>query len=297
MEALRARLITKCEEAALIEAKLQRVEEEAEHLRNVLATSERSLVPGRVCAGGSSTSLERLDFQSLLQWLADSVDLSETVVFECGNGDSEVVVSGRTVSLQRMAAWRVSGSGDLKLSVPLEMQSEVASMLTDMRSRGNVEAQDVLRLSDVWDLEPAEVLPCGMGCTEPATFLINRKSRQAIVVAEWPAVEFDQTCFDPVAHFSQAPIVWPAEPSDAVSAAEPVTTGDFVEVEVDGEWCAGVLQAVDGEVANVQCDDDAPGVTTLAPLARVRPAALVRNDMFWVPQVQRWRRTRARSVS
>eukprot|EP00928_Gymnodinium_smaydae_P033052 TRINITY_DN23787_c0_g1_i1.p1 TRINITY_DN23787_c0_g1~~TRINITY_DN23787_c0_g1_i1.p1 ORF type:complete len:457 (+),score=91.62 TRINITY_DN23787_c0_g1_i1:45-1373(+) len=57
-----------------------------------------------------------------------------------------------------------------------------------------------------------------------------------------------------------------------------VSTGDSVEVAYAGRWFSGVLQGVEGEVAQVKCDVDAPSVITLAHLSNVRLA---------VPKVQR----------
>lgn len=50
------------------------------------------------------------------------------------------------------------------------------------------------------------------------------------------------------------------------------TSGERVEVQYNGSWFQGVLQATQGEVAHVQCDVDESGVITVAPLESVRHA-------------------------
>jgi hypothetical protein len=56
------------------------------------------------------------------------------------------------------------------------------------------------------------------------------------------------------------------------SSQQSMSSGDTVEVQYQGHWLRGVLQAVYGETAHVRCDVDTNGVITVAPLDRVRPA-------------------------
>eukprot|EP00434_Breviolum_minutum_P011873 symbB.v1.2.010475.t1/scaffold679.1/size173156/11 len=65
--------------------------------------------------------MQHYELRSLFEWLVETVNLEQQVVFECGNGEGEVQVGGRRVLLHRMATWQLSGS--LKLSVPLELQA------------------------------------------------------------------------------------------------------------------------------------------------------------------------------
>jgi len=51
-----------------------------------------------------------------------------------------------------------------------------------------------------------------------------------------------------------------------------LSSGDHVEVKYKGNWLRGVLQDIQGEVAQIQCDVDDCGVITRAPLNRVRPS-------------------------
>jgi hypothetical protein len=53
----------------------------------------------------------------------------------------------------------------------------------------------------------------------------------------------------------------------------PVSKGDNVEVQFEGEWFSGVLQGVEGGFALVSCDVDDPDIITVAPLRKVRAAS------------------------
>jgi hypothetical protein len=59
-----------------------------------------------------------------------------------------------------------------------------------------------------------------------------------------------------------------------------VATGDPVEVEYEGEWFAGVLRYVEGEVAHIHCNVDEPSVMTLAHVSNVRPAVTIVRPYF-----------------
>eukprot|EP00927_Polykrikos_kofoidii_P046319 TRINITY_DN40551_c0_g1_i1.p1 TRINITY_DN40551_c0_g1~~TRINITY_DN40551_c0_g1_i1.p1 ORF type:complete len:420 (+),score=61.94 TRINITY_DN40551_c0_g1_i1:106-1365(+) len=52
-----------------------------------------------------------------------------------------------------------------------------------------------------------------------------------------------------------------------------VSSGDRVEVEFEGEWFAGVLQGIDGDMARILCDVDELCVITLAHISFVRRMA------------------------
>lgn len=219
----------------------------------------------------------------MLQWLVESVDLDRHVIFECGTSESEIMVGGRRVQLQRMATWPLlagSRAAGLKLSVPLDMQVEIAEVLVAARARGRMEELVVQRLADSWEMVGAEVASAQVGHPEPAVFFIQRGSTRAMLVGHWPAVEFApkgghvRAPFDPAQHFSRI-----EETEDDGGHQEPssterpsVSTGDRVEVEYKGQWFSGLLQGVDNDLANIQCDVDSPGVITVAPLTSVRPA-------------------------
>jgi len=63
-----------------------------------------------------------------------------------------------------------------------------------------------------------------------------------------------------------------------LSCCSNLSSGDHVEVQYKGSWLRGVLQDISGDVAQIQCDVDRCGVTTRAPLDRVRPLWSVEGD-------------------
>eukprot|EP00416_Gambierdiscus_australes_P025538 CAMPEP_0171068216 /NCGR_PEP_ID=MMETSP0766_2-20121228/8438_1 /TAXON_ID=439317 /ORGANISM="Gambierdiscus australes, Strain CAWD 149" /LENGTH=375 /DNA_ID=CAMNT_0011524507 /DNA_START=41 /DNA_END=1166 /DNA_ORIENTATION=+ len=309
-EELRACLAGKRMEAAFLQDQIQRARLDAQQLRlhlQAVGVAHPSLLPESVHAGSGNPEPQQLsELRSLLHWLAESVDLSHHVVFDCGG---EVMVGGRRVLLQRMATWQLSGSplsatkgcggGDpsrLKLSVPLELHGEISRMLSSARARGgHLDEATVQRLADSWDIVGTEVVSAAMGCPEPAIFLVHKESAQAITITQWPSVEFARSggpsgTFDPEQHFARCadlatPVkaykvqmppesLGPTGPASPALVTVKVSTGDRVEVEREGQWIAGTLQKVDGNVANVRCDSSASpeGVLTVAPLASVRPA-------------------------
>lgn len=267
---------------------------------------------GIVHGSAATVDFQQLEFRSLLRWLVENVDLNHQVVFECGGGDGYVMVGDRRVLLQRMASWPLFAPGAtrggpdvLKFSVPLDMQGELMSLIVDARSRGRLSEFRLQNFIDEWELVAAEVVSTTAGgASEPAIFLVHRETAQSIIVAHWPTVSFQCSAaaasaagsfFDPVAHFGATPPlagsvdadaraggthvggIIAAAPSaaSAVSAAAGAAArpGDRVEVEFEGEWFSGVLEWIEGDLANVKCDVDDPGVITTAPLASVRPTA------------------------
>lgn len=306
---LREKLASKRAEAEELRSRTQRSKLRVRQLRLCLTALgvDPSFVPRFIESGGSCSSgiaepAQRREMRSLLQFLVECVDLTQQVVFECGGREGTVTVGGRRVLLQRMAAWRLSvnegslaaAAADdparaLKLSVPLDLQAEIASMLLAARRKGSIGEMDVQRIAEAWEMVGAEVVSAAVGHPEPAIFLVHRVTTQAMVVAQWPAVEFAhghltapacgaRCAFDPRAHFSRLASSAPSTARLTTQAATgtaagrgPVVTGDRVEVEYEGRWFEGVLRWATSESAHVQCDADAPGVITVAPLSSVRP--------------------------
>eukprot|EP00930_Biecheleria_cincta_P023901 TRINITY_DN17186_c0_g1_i1.p1 TRINITY_DN17186_c0_g1~~TRINITY_DN17186_c0_g1_i1.p1 ORF type:complete len:377 (-),score=77.41 TRINITY_DN17186_c0_g1_i1:156-1229(-) len=289
---LRAMLATKQEEAASLRLQVEQMRLEAQQVRLQLQVSgveDPSLVPNKIQAGNGAADAQHYELRSLFQWLVDSVDLSHQVVFECGSGEGEVHVGGRRVLLQRMATWQLSTG--LKLSVPLELQAEIAGMLTEARQKGRLADSQLHRLASTWELVGAEVV-AAPGTPEPAIFLVHRQTSQAVVVAQWPSVDFVRATaavqpFDPQRHFGRlaetSSIAGVVSPPPSVAAGQQgpwqlpnsgsqsiVSMGDKVEVEFEGQWFAGTLQSVEGHLANVKCDVDPGDVITLAPLSSIR---------------------------
>lgn len=295
----RAKLAAKQNEAAALRAGIQRAELEVQQLRLRLqaqtpGASGLSLVPAKFQAGtGSLEPPQHFELRAFLQWLTEAVDLSRQVIFECGAGEGEVEVSGRRVLLRRMAAWTLGGASwdGLKLSVPLDLQPEIAAMLVAAQARGRVEEAMLQRISENWEMVGAEVVSSGTTPPEPAIFLVHRETSQAITVTQWPHVNLpvgEPPCvssFDPAQHFTRSPAKTPvqvaqkpeASPKDAattvgINQRKPsISMGDRVEVEYEGHWFSGVLERVDGDLANVKCDVDSPGVVTVAPFTSIRP--------------------------
>jgi len=303
---LHEKLAAKQEEAAELRNRLQRSKLQVHQLRVCLTALgvDPSFVPQYMESGGScgsgitSEAAQRREMRSLFQWLAETVDLTHQVVFECGGREGAVTVGGRRVLLQRMAAWRLtisegslaaSAAGEparaLKFSVPLDLQAEIASLVLRARHRGGIGDAELQRLAEAWEMVGAEVVSAAVGRPEPAIFLVHRVTAQAMVLAQWPAVDFGrgpsehavraQGAFDPDAHFGRLATAEPAAPvaakPESSPVRSPVSTGDRVEVEYEGRWFEGVLRWATGESAHVQCDADAPGVITVAPLSSVRP--------------------------
>ncbi|CAE7480295.1 RPL3 [Symbiodinium pilosum] len=265
---MEAQLKSKQLEARQLQAKVQEVRLQAQQLRIQLQAmgAQDTLVPCKLQAGGTE---EPSELRALLEWLVGAVDLQRQVIFECGCGEGEVQVGGRRVTLNRMVTWQMGDS--LKLSVPLELQAEIAGMLSEARQRGLEEAS--LRLAKNWELLGAEVVS-NAGSPEPAIFLVHRGTSQAVVIAKWPSVDFTQlpAGFDPESHFLSQKTPNPDGPDAATSALTISQPGDRVEVEYEGHWFTGTLQSVDGDIVNVVCDVDSPGVITVAPITAVRPA-------------------------
>lgn len=282
----RACLAAKMEEAATLRDQIEQTRFNAQQLRLELraaGVNDPSLVPARLRAGNGGSEAQHMELRSMLQWLMESVDLKRHVVFECGAGDSDVMVGGRRVQLQRMATWPIlagTRTVGLKLSVPLDMQVEIAEVLLAARSRGRIDELEVQRLAESWEMVGAEVASAHASRPEPAVFLVRRDSAQAMIIGHWPAVDFvprggrASAAFDPVRHFSRlAEAQRDGGDSEVEKQQRPsVCTGDRVEVEYKGQWFSGLLQGVNNDLANIQCDVDSPGVITVAPLTCVRPA-------------------------
>ncbi|CAK0897597.1 unnamed protein product [Prorocentrum cordatum] len=175
-----------------------------------LGVADPSLVPAQVRAGSGCGGSQCAELQSLLSWLADGVDTTRQVSFECGGG--VVGVGGRQVLLQRMVSWPLLGPGALeeggmKLSVPVDLQAEILKLIEDARSPGGLRETTVRRLVDAWEVVGAEVMSAVTGRPEPAVFLVCRETSHAIVVAKWPSVDippYQPAAFDPELHFARA---------------------------------------------------------------------------------------------
>lgn len=277
-EALQAQYQEKCREEAELRAQLQATELDLQHLsiRAEARGVTKSLVPTDLQTGGRGSDLRVFEVQKFLHWVADHVDLQHHTAFDVGY---EVAIPGRQVSLGRTVQWRLNLPGDLKLSAPAELHTEVAEAITASKARGPAAEAAAKKLAECWEMIAAEVLPAGAPRAEPAVFLVHQETSQAVVVATWPSATtapLPSAPADLSRHFAPITGAVPPPAQRGFTAAPPVlpvSVGDRVEVEYKGRWLLGVLQSFldDGSAANVKCDIDLPGVLTVVPITSVRP--------------------------
>lgn len=277
-------LLWDCEEVtnevAELRSELRAVETEAKQLRmrlQAVAGPGRGGVraaagcgaaagPTALLPAAAAEDRRNVELQTLLEWLAEHVDLRAPEVLDVG---FEVPVGGRVVHLRRVAQWPLptAPGGRLRLSVPFDHQESIAQLLSVVRAcGGKVDVASAQRFAAVWDLVPGELATAappaagGVGAgspgggPEPSVLLAHRGSTQGILVANWPTREALEAF-----HAGNTP------------DGGPLGLGDRVEVEYEGKWYVGVLYAVDTEgKATVKCDADPDGVLTVTPLYRVR---------------------------
>jgi len=286
LDTLREKFLEKSEEVDATTSQIQRAKLDLQQLRLRLLASgitDASLIPANLRAGPHTSDQSASELGELLKWLAESVDLDGHAMFDVGG---EIQVGERSAMLGRMVQWRLPTASGQKLSVPLELRDEIAALLKTTRDRGAAECSQLDQLAAVWEIVGAEI-STGTG-TEPAIFLINRETSQAMVVGCWPAVDFTwQSTFDPREHFqlggeplpgSTSTVLAPTGPQETLDA-QAVTTalrpsvagGDRVEVDYQGQWFVGTIEWVQGDMASVKCDADEPGVFTITPIIHVRP--------------------------
>lgn len=271
----------KCAEVMELKAEVRASKLEAQQLRLRLQAAERSRgtstlagargalgptlpaalplapAPGPAAPDGAQVAraARARELRPLISWLAahTAIDLPAEIL----DVGFEVPVSGRTVHLQRVAQWPLSGlqGSRLRLSAPVEHQEMVLQLLAGAKARGNVpEPVALQQFAECWDLVPGEVTTAAHVRAEPAVLLAHRSSMQGILVATWPSREALEAFHALHARNGDVPRV-----------------GDRVEVEYEGDWYVGVLHSIDAAgKASVKCDVDEPGVLTIAPLQRVK---------------------------
>lgn len=257
---VREKIAAKQAEANKLRERIQQAKLCEHQLRIRLTTFgiDPSLVPQGMEAGGcpgsiggcatgiTSEATQRRELRSLLLWLAECVDLSQQVTFECAGRQSTITVGGRGVLLHRMVAWQLSASEGsfataaaenptraLKLSVPVDLQAEIRSMVLAVKRKGMADSE-LHRLAEAWEIVGAEVLSAAVGSPEPAIFLVHRQLAHAMVVAQWPAVEFARKVstggkgggppshpFDPDLHFGWLAAAAGSAAVPPVGASEP----------------------------------------------------------------------------
>jgi len=208
LEVLQAKMLEKTVEVTGLATEITRAKLDAQQLRlRLLAhgVQDASLTPSEVRAGPQTADASVSELRDLVRWLSETVDLTRHAVFDVA---SEVTIGERYVHLGRMLQWSLPNTEGQKLSVPLEMQEEIGTLLSTTRSRGKCDLTTVARFSEAWEIVGAEVVASpspshtakspSPGRTEPAIFLVHRETAQAIVVATWPSVDFGwSTMFDP----------------------------------------------------------------------------------------------------
>jgi len=249
-ETTRSRLAQKLREADTLRERLLQSRLEAQQLRIRLLSvgvADTRVVPGQISAGsGGSASLANTEIRSLLEWLAEAVDLTQQAQFECGGG-APIAVGGRRVVLRAMCAMPLRGGAGaqskMQLSVPQDLRLELANILANVRRRGGKAGDaDVARVADSWEIVGAEMVSATTGRPEPAIFLVRRPAAgesdaapvPAMIVAQWPSVDFAAlaaaNAFDAGRHFQGLAATSPdlaaqacAQPASelAASAAQP----------------------------------------------------------------------------
>lgn len=215
------------------------------------ASESPLLMPGMRVEAFSEQRAEEL--RRLFSWLAEHADLEHPQILDVG---FEVPILGRAVHLQRVVQWSLhtAPGGKLLLTAPIEHQEPLGNLLASTRAMKVVDPHAVLHFLAGWDLVAGELTTAVHSRPEPSVLLSHRASTQGILVATWPTPEALQ-----IFHLQCS-----------VGSAGP-RIGDRVEVNYEGTWYTGELQAIDAKgVASVKCDVDAPGVLTVAPLSRVR---------------------------
>lgn len=272
-------------EVADLRTELHATEIEAKQLRMRLQTCAKSggsasqhVHPAAMPSATGAAEEDRrvAELKSMLEWLAQHVDLHTVDVLDVG---FEVPIGGRVVHLRRVAQWPLpsASGGRLRLTVPIEHQESIGQLLAVVQAAGGkIDASVARRFAAVWDFVPGELataVPAGTAvgktCSgpEPSVLLAHRGSTQGVLVASWPTREALEA-------FHAA----------NVAALATFHLGERVEVEYEGKWYSGLLHDLDAEgQASVKCDADPDGVLTMTPLYRVRRASSVQPDDLAAP--------------
>mmetsp|Transcript_31112 Transcript_31112/g.90760 ORF Transcript_31112/g.90760 Transcript_31112/m.90760 type:complete len:490 (+) Transcript_31112:140-1609(+) len=158
-----------------LQAELRAAEAETKQLRMRLqaATSQSArtgrpagpaLGPGALAAlpaAHSGAEQRRIaDVRTLLEWLAQHVQLGPEHPAEVLDVGFEVPIAGRTVHLRKVAQWAMptAPGGRLRLSVPVEHQESVAQLIAYVKAcGGRADPEASRRFAAVWDLVPGEL--------------------------------------------------------------------------------------------------------------------------------------------
>jgi len=206
-------------------------------LKSQTGQERSSIVPDKIAAGnsgpGSVSNPQAEEVRRMFAWLAEQVDLDETIEFDASQHN--LAVAGQQVRMGRIVQWRLK-EGDLRLTVPQDLASEVSHVLAAAKVNPSTLCDASARvIMESWLLSinqpPSEA-------TSAVTLLTHRQSLETCIVANFPVPH-------PVQEFGGYRI------------------GDAVEVNFEGEWFIGEVKHIKchGEIF-VQCDVDPPEVWT-----------------------------------
>jgi len=200
----------------------------------------------------SAADLKTGEHKRLLEWLADNVDLSHKVAFDVP--DPEVHVGAHCAVLGHMLQWKLNIPGGVKLSIPLDIESELLEIFKQCKV-GLLGSDELEQFAEVWQLVTTDLAQADNVVT-PALFMIHRESQKAIVVSSWPSVNVPEqplpptASFDPTAFFNQ-PV---AQPTPLCASLEQYYTGavgDIPPEQLDGSEV--LFMGADGEVNKLSC--------------------------------------------
>lgn len=206
MEALLAEYKSKCEEELAVCAQLAAARLDLQQLKIRLqangVTDATSLIPKGLRAGGARATVEAAYAQhkSVLEWLGEIVDVTASKQFFA---PGELSVGEHTIHLGTMMQFR--GQGDMNLNVPVDCVNEILALLAKCRC-GRLGPAVLSEIAESWALLGAEIV--AVGETQPAIFLVHRKSSHAIVVGSWPSLP-ERAVVQPCA--ATVPLVNPVE--------------------------------------------------------------------------------------
>jgi hypothetical protein len=220
-----------------LKAARMRIQELELLLQSQMGEQRSSIVPDKIAAGNSGPGVasesQEDELRRMFSWLAEHVDLDETITFDAS--EHALVVAGQPVEMGLICQWRLQDS-DLRLTVPEQLASEVSNMLVaakvDPTTLCDANASNIL---DSWLLSihdpPSET-------TSAVTMLTHRESDVNCIVASFPV------------------------PHQVIEYGG-YKVGEAVEVDFEGQWFSGFVKLIEchGEFF-VQCDVDTPGVLT-----------------------------------
>jgi len=265
---LRAKLLQKENEAAVLKQVIQHIKLQAQHsvLRlHVLGVKTEGVIPDNMSSGAGHPGDSEdgvYGLWRLVDWLADVWPIEDQrprAFTVAGN----LEVGSYSMNLGRMLCWDLATAGDLKLSVPEEFVDDFIVSVQKTAKSGSHHL-GMQCLAEDWDMLSTEILTDASN--DAGIFLVHRPTCKAIVVAPWPLFNTDVPTqpdipiFDPDRHFGSLMNT----PDD-----RKFMSGEEVEVECNGWWLSGVVHVVEGDIAHIQCDIE-PGIIIVTQLCNVR---------------------------